>query len=199
MTDMQESIQFFKLNHDLSVFIRLFRPSDINQILIGFEKLSERSRYKRFLNPVRKLPEKSMVELLSVDNVSNMAVCAGVIGTGGWEGAGIARFSRAPDEPGTAEVGLTVIDKYQGNGIGSLLFDTLIQNARDRGIRYLSGSLLTDNTSMIRILRHHSIQSRLEEGPSIRFTMAIDRVMPTGPIGSFRLNKGTDLWFEGMR
>ena len=39
------------------------------------------------------------------------------------EGLGVARSVRNPDRPDTAEVAVTVIDDWQGRGLGTLLLE----------------------------------------------------------------------------
>ena len=175
---MPERPQFYMIKNDLTVFVRTFRPSDIHQIHAGFKKLSERSRYRRFLSPLHQLPKSNEHDLLSVDNFNRLAICAGVIQHNGWQGAGIARFTREDSNPVTAEVALTVIDKYQGLGLGSLLFELLRQKALDCGILQFTGIILADNTSMLKILNHYPIESRLVDGPAIEFKIELRTESP---------------------
>ena len=49
------------------------------------------------------------------------------------EGIGVARYVRNPTHPETAEVAVTVIDEWQGRGLGTLLLEVLGQRARAEG------------------------------------------------------------------
>lgn len=56
-----------------------------------------------------------------------------------------ARFIRDEDEPGSAEVALTVADAYQGRGIGTLMLVALAVAARVDGIKRFHAQVLSDN------------------------------------------------------
>ncbi|MBN2105396.1 GNAT family N-acetyltransferase [bacterium] len=170
---MPDLPDFYELKNGLPVFIRPFRPSDINQILIGFSKMSERSRYRRFFHPVRELPESHLKELLDVDGYNNLAICAGVIHPDGWEGAGIARFKRIEPNSKTADIALTIIDKYQGYGLGGLLVEVLTRKALEAGVSSFEGHVLPDNVTMIKILKRRNAQNQLIEGPVYHFRMPL--------------------------
>ena len=53
--------------------------------------------------------------------------------------------------PGTAEVAFTVVDKYQGQGIGGALMRHLAALARDAGLKELIAEVLPDNISMLKV------------------------------------------------
>ena len=176
---MPEKPRFFYLKNNLPVFVRTFRPSDIQQVLTGFNKLSERSRYRRFFSCPYKLPESNIHDLLTVDNINRLAICAGVILKQRWEGAGIARFTRSDSDPDSAEAALTVIDKYQRLGLGSLLFELLRQKALQCNITEFTGLILADNTSMLKILnRYPGVSSSVVAGPAIQFKIKLPAYFP---------------------
>lgn len=65
---------------------------------------------------------------------------------------GEARY--VPTGAETAEFALTVLDSYQGLGLGPLLLDGLAEQARYDGLDRLRAVVLLSNTPMLRLLRH---------------------------------------------
>ncbi len=53
--------------------------------------------------------------------------------------------------PGTAEVAFTVVDKYQGQGIGTALMRHLATLSRDAGLTELIAEVLPENTPMLKV------------------------------------------------
>jgi GNAT superfamily N-acetyltransferase len=163
----------FSLQSGDHAYVRLFRPSDSEQLRAGFAKLSPRSRYRRFFSATTRLSDTQLKALTSVDEANHVALCAGVIGGPAWEGAAIGRFIRPQPAAKEAEVALTVIDKYQGRGLGTVLFQLLMQEAWERGITHFTGQLFPDNQLMLRILRRYRIESELLAGPVLSFRMPL--------------------------
>ena len=54
--------------------------------------------------------------------------------------------------PGKAEVAFTVVDQYQGQGIGTELMRHLVAIARDAGLEELVAEVLPDNVPMLKVL-----------------------------------------------
>jgi GNAT superfamily N-acetyltransferase len=158
-------------------YVRLFRPSDGAHLCAGFEKLSPRSRYTRFFSATPRLNPAQLKALTGVDTDRHVALCAGVIHGGVWEGAGIARFIRSGPGAREAEVALTIIDKYQGRGLGTLLFQLLVQEAWERGITQFTGQVLPDNRATVKILRRYPIECEVLPGPVLSFRMRLARAV----------------------
>ena len=125
-----------------------------------FAGLSAQSRRRRFLQEMPRLPEPMLRYLVDVDSRRHVALVAQVDG----QTAGIARFVALPDQPGAAEVAVTVTDRYQGRGIGGLLVDALRPLADQAGVGSFVYLVDPINRPMLRLLRRRGVALRLHRG-----------------------------------
>jgi GNAT superfamily N-acetyltransferase len=133
------------------VEIRPIEPDDKDALARGFDRLSERSRYRRFLSPRGPLTDAELQYLTEVDHHDHEALVAVDPTTG--EGVGVARFVRSAEDPNVAELAVAVVDDWQGHGIGSLLAGELAKRAREEGIRCFTALALAQNDAMLGILQ----------------------------------------------
>jgi GNAT superfamily N-acetyltransferase len=155
------------LSHGPRVQLRLIRPSDKEMLRAGFEQLSPDSRYARFMAPKTRLTEGELRYLTEVDGVDHFAMGAlkrHLVSPD--EGVGTARFVRMRDEPDTAEPAVTVLDAYQGKGLGTILLQRLIEAAWERDIRWFRSELLAENKASKRMME--------SLGPDVHFRAAGD-------------------------
>lgn len=115
------------------------------------ERLSDESRYRRFLRPVTSLSERELTYLTEVDYTNHFAWVA-VDPQDSTRGYGVARYVRDPKDPEVAEVAITVIDDFQGRGLGSVLMRLIVATALHNGIRTFRGWVLGDNIEVLRPL-----------------------------------------------
>jgi acetyltransferase len=141
------------LNNGQTVYLRLLSPLDGELLEQGFHKLSEESRYQRFMTNLESLPERYVDHLVDVDNDDHLAVAALRRDEVGREveGVGVARYFRDRDNPQRAEIAVTVIDDVHGTGLGTILFGVCGAAAWERGIRTLHAEVLPENRSMQRL------------------------------------------------
>jgi GNAT superfamily N-acetyltransferase len=64
------------------------------------------------------------------------------------EGLGVAHYVRSPERAGAAEVAPTVIDDWQGRGLGTLLLEVISARARQEGIKTFTALMLAENRTM---------------------------------------------------
>lgn len=166
-----------ELRDGTRVLLRLVRPSDKQLLLRGFEQLSARSRYLRFLVPKAVLSEDELRYLTELDgedhfaigavrleldvvenaeHVEDLSVGEGEVRTDAaesmpsleGEGLGIARMIRYPNERHVAEAAIAVADSVHGQGLGTLLFMRLVAAAGERGITRFRCEVHATNSSM---------------------------------------------------
>lgn len=129
----------------------------------AFQELSPESRHLRFFTPVRELPAAVKERLSDVDGVVNAAVLA-------FDAArcqpdhpegkaiGVARWMASPagvEPAGPPELSVTVIDEYQGMGVGKRLMDALLALARQRGLRRIYADVLRENVAMRALINRY--------------------------------------------
>ena len=113
----------------------------------GFGHLSPESRYRRFLAATPDLTEEMVRYLTDIDHHDHEAIVALDHKTG--EGIGVARYVRSKERFDVAEVAVTVIDDWQGRGLGTLLLEAISARARAEGIDTFSALILATNDEMI--------------------------------------------------
>ncbi len=109
--------------------LRMIRPSDKPQIVDGLGRMSETSRYRRFLSAKRSLSESELRYLTEIDGENHVAIVALEADGGETRRIGVARFVRLSEEPTSAEAAVTVTDENQGKGLGRVLLQRLVAAA----------------------------------------------------------------------
>jgi RimJ/RimL family protein N-acetyltransferase len=137
---------------DLMLRLRPIQASDKDGLRRGFDRLSPTSRYRRFLSPMDRLPADMVVRFTEIDYVDHFAWVALDARRPTQPGVGVARYIRLTDAPRSADVAVTVVDEYQGRGVGSLLVRMLCMTAFGNGIGRFSSLVLWDNLPMRRLL-----------------------------------------------
>ncbi|MHB1835934.1 MAG: GNAT family N-acetyltransferase [Solirubrobacteraceae bacterium] len=133
------------------VRVRPGSRADRDLLLRGFQRLSPSSRYRRFLAPTPELSKEMVRYLTEIDHHDHEALVAIDDRTG--EGVGVARYVRDPERPGVAEVAVTVVDDWQGRGLGTILLEALCARARQEGIASFTAVMLAANDEMMELLR----------------------------------------------
>jgi RimJ/RimL family protein N-acetyltransferase len=129
--------------------LRPITAQDRDFIERGFEELSEQSRYQRFLSPVPHLSASQITYFTDVDHRDHEAIVAE---TDTGEPMGVARFVRIEPGSDTAEVAVTVVDRFQQRGLATALLARLSERAREEGVNCFTATVLATNANMIDVL-----------------------------------------------
>jgi len=113
--------------------------------------------YRRFMGAKRHFSEQERAFFINVDFVNHIALVA-VTREDGRE-AIIAGARYIVERPGLAEVAFAVIDKYQGQGIGTALLRHLAKIARDAGLKEFTAEVLSDNVSMLKVFEKSGLKA----------------------------------------
>jgi GNAT superfamily N-acetyltransferase len=134
------------------VRLRPIVPEDKALLVEGFRRLSAESRYRRFMAPIEELSEDQLRFLTEIDYVDHFAWLALDLDAAGHPGVGVSRYVRIPEEPEVVEAAVTVVDDYQGRGVGTLLLEALGAVALENGITRFRGYALEDNRPILDVL-----------------------------------------------
>lgn len=151
--------QYVSIDHTPLIVTREAQPADFDRYFAeAFEQLGPESRHFRFFTAVRELPPNVIERLRDVDGTRNAAIVAfdAATTTDDYpEGrpVGVARWMANTEGP--PELSVTVIDEYQGHGVGSRLMDALLVLARKRGIRRILADVLRDNVAMRSLINRY--------------------------------------------
>ena len=168
-----------ELRDGTRAIIRPIRPEDRDRLREGLSRLSPESRYLRFHTPVVELTDEQLTYLTEIDYRDHMAWVALDPYEPDEPGMGVARYVRLEEDPTAAEAAITVADRYQGRGLGSVLLGILARSAREQGIHTFRSYVLEENTAMLRIFeRLGATQVPPREGEVGEGVIRIDLPLP---------------------
>jgi RimJ/RimL family protein N-acetyltransferase len=139
------------LDDGSTVLIRQVQAADATLLADGFARLSPESRATRCLGAKKELSPAELRYLTDVDHHDHEAL--GALDRPEGRGVGIARYIRHPSDPQAAELAVTVVDDWQGRGLGTELIRQLSHHAWRAGIRRFTAMAATDNLAAVRLLR----------------------------------------------
>lgn len=134
-----------------SVEIRALRPGDEAQMLAAVARTTPQSLYRRFFGVKKGFSESEKTFFMNVDFVDHVALVATIEQAGRTEIVGGARYVVV--QLGIAEVAFTVIDEFQGQGVGAALMRHLILLATGASLKQLVADVLPENAAMISIFK----------------------------------------------
>ena len=140
------------------ILFRHIRPDDKGRLAAGLAAMSPESRRRRFLMPKPRFSSKELKYLTEIDGFDHVAIVA-VSAEDPDVFYGVARFVRWSEDPEAAEAAIVVADPLQGKGLGRELGRRLADEARERGVRRFTATLLGENVAAHRLFA--SISSRL--------------------------------------
>ena len=132
------------------VHVRAMVPTDEEEILQAFERLGSQSRYMRFMHSVREANRQRLRDALASFPDKGLSIAATVPAEDGIDIVGAATFIIGPG-PHTCEFAISVADDWGGAGLGGALLAVLIEAARRRGLREMTGFVLAENQPMLRL------------------------------------------------
>jgi RimJ/RimL family protein N-acetyltransferase len=144
------------------VLIRQVQRTDAPLLADGFTRLSAQSRRMRFLTRKKELSQAELRYFTDVDHHDHEAL--GALSHADGRGVGVARYVRDAEDPQAAEIAVTIVDDWQGRGLGTELLTQLTRRARREGIRRFTALVSADNAAMAGLLRNMSAEPA-DRGP----------------------------------
>jgi acetyltransferase len=149
----KELEETFQLPDGRTFCLRPILPEDEPPLRELVRRLPEEDRRLRFLHPIKDLSHDMAARLTQLDYDREMALVISNPGTPGkaelW---GVVRMTADPDME-KAEYAIVVDRGMIGTGLGPMLMRRIINYAKQRGIRELYGTVLSENEPMLKLNR----------------------------------------------
>lgn len=188
LNDLQQHSDILRLRNGESATVRFVEPRDAGALQAYFRSLSVRSRYNRFLGAMSELPQTELHRFTHVGEGDRFSVIAIMAIDGIPTIVGEARYAFDTDTD-SFEFGLSIDDRWQGQGIGSALLANLQCRAAAFGAKRMFGDTLRSNDVMIGLARKSGFAFTNSPGDwkLVRFEKHIDVAPQELPCASWRL------------
>jgi len=137
--------------------LRPIRPDDAHMLQEFVQQLSSESRFFRFVSHNKELTPAMLARMTLIDYDREMSLVAvqHLQDGGGPEIEkiiGISQYITNPDSA-SCEFSLVVADEFSGKGLGSRLMLSIMEEARDKGLKTIEGLVLKNNPNMLSLMR----------------------------------------------
>ncbi len=170
-------VQRIELQGGTVATIRPIRPEDAAIEAAFVHGLSEQSRFLRFMFTVHDLMPAQLSRFTQIDYDREMALIAVIETPAGEKQIGVARYITLSDEE-TCEFAIVVGDDWQGKGLARRLFSMLIDIARGRRLKVMTGVTLRENGRMLDLARANGFGIKTDEDDSSLIQMTLDLQAP---------------------
>ena len=151
------------------VAVRPIEPGDKDLLVGAFDRMSEDSRYRRFFQPIHELSDSNLRFLTEVDHHDHEALVA----LDDDQAVGVARYVRSVEKPSRAEVAVSVVDDWQGQGIGGGLLERLVDRAREEDVTHFTALVQAANPGAVRVLSTLGATQTHREGDEVELDIEL--------------------------
>jgi RimJ/RimL family protein N-acetyltransferase len=150
-TQTRVTAEQVKLRDGTAVSVRPIQPDDIDLLWAMHRRLSNDSLYYRFL----RVYQPTMADLAQICNIGDEDGGALVVTTGRLfkKIVAVAYYLKYKQQPDTAEPAMLVEDRFQGRGLGQILWQRLVQQAQAEGINTFEAYVHSDNGTMLHLIQ----------------------------------------------
>jgi GNAT superfamily N-acetyltransferase len=150
--DLKQYSDVLRSRQGEAITVRFVEPRDGDELQNYFRSLSTRSRYNRFLGAMSELPHNVLDHFTHVGERDEFSVVATMKAEGFETVVGEARYAFHADTE-SLEFGLSIDDRWQGQGIGAALLRNLECRAAAFGAERVFGDTLRSNAVMLGLAR----------------------------------------------
>ena len=188
LNDLRQYSDVVRSRSGEPVNVRFVEPRDAEALQNYFRSLTARSRYNRFLGAASELPPSLLEEFIHIGEADRFSVVATMLIDGRETIVGEARYA-FDSKTASIELGLSVDDRWQGQGIGKALLKNLECRAASFGATRLFGDTLRSNNAMIGLARDagYAFTNTPGDWKLTRFQKQIDIGPQEIPCASWRL------------
>ncbi len=176
-------VERIELQDGTAATIRPIRPEDAAIEVAFVHGLSEQSRFLRFMFTVHDLTPAQLSRFTQIDYDREMALIAVIDTPAGEKQIGVARYITLSDEE-TCEFAIVVGDDWQGKGLARRLFSMLIDTARGRRLKVMTGVTLRENGRMLDLARANGFGTKTDEDDPSLIQMTLDLQAPPPAVTS---------------
>ena len=185
MTGMIPERLELQLRDGTPVVARPLTPADRAYVAEGYRLLSPEARYQRFWVRDGEVIGDSMLDRLLAGQLPEHAIWTVFDPSReGFPGLGAASFWRSKENPGDAEISVTVLDRDQGRGVATLLLSVLWLVAYRCGIETFTGYAMPENAPALRWMRDTGAQGEWDGYNAVfRWNLGDLETIPEAPAG----------------
>jgi len=142
--------------------------------------LSRETGYRRMLNGGMKVTPAWIESMTHIDYRRHMAFAVTTAVEGFEQFIGVGRYVVEPTTQ-RAEFALVLADDWQGKGLGRRLLGTLLEHARNAGVREMVGVVLARNAPMLELARStgFSVSAVAEDATIVNISLALQTSIQT--------------------
>jgi RimJ/RimL family protein N-acetyltransferase len=199
-TDLAGASDALLTHGGAAVTLRVLREEDADALQAYFRGLSPRSRYNRLTGAASELPARLLDAFTHQRDDGRLSVLATIRVDGAERIIGEARYA-FDHEAASVELGLSVADAWQGQGLGMGLIANLQSRAAALGAGTLFGDTLRSNDPMQALARKAGFKFAPTPGDwrQVRFEKRIDAHCHSGAREQSSSEPGIPIWADEHR